>query len=318
MKRLFPGTQSAAKRQTEPTPEWYLELEEKGWTVVPDVLSPERSDYYRDRMFDMLESFEGSGFSRDAPNSWNKSRPPGPHGLIQNCGVGQTKLVWEARLEPQVLKVFSRLWHCELKDLLVSFDAVNFSPPTQGQNAKPWKHIDQGRRTIGQRVCVQGCLQVSQCNGATSFITGSHKYHSEFLSQEGVGEDNKNWVKLRAPQDYDFFAGKGLSIESPLVTKGSLILWDSRTVHDAKLPSEGYRMCIYVCYVPRAKASKAQLRRKQQVFSSRRMSTHWPFGDRMFPLESRFTTTEQRRIFTRREPIKDEEMTELGWKLAGF
>lgn len=293
------------------------QLKENGWAVIPNVLSKERCEYYRNGMFDMLESFEGSGFSRNDPITWKKASPPGVHGLMQHQAVGQIPLAWEARTEPAVLKVFSELWQCLPEELLVSFDAMNFSPPVS-PSAKPhkqWKHFDQGRRMPGELVCVQGALQVSQCNGGTSFLTGSHKKHAEFVMQPGVAEDRSNWVKLRE-EDYAFFSD--CENVAPRIEMGSLILWYSCTAHDAKLPTDSYRMAIYVCYLPRSKATKAQLERKKKVFQERRMTTHWPFGDKMFGKTFRFATTEQRAVFTDRTPIADEEMSPLAWKLAGF
>lgn len=315
-KRIETTPLKSAKKLRIPEADWMKHLDEKGWAVVPNVLSAERCNYYQEKMYDMLESFEGSGFSRSDPSSWKKSLPPGVHGLLQHQNVGQVPFAWEARCEPTVLKVFSELWNCLPEDLLVSFDAMNFSPPiSSNAHPKPWKHFDQGRRAPGQKICVQGCLQISQCNGGTSVISRSHLKHAEFVMQPGVGEDKRNWVKLRE-EDYAFF--DDCVVENPEIPMGSLMLWDSRTAHDAHLPTDAVRMCIYVCYLPREKATLKQLLKKQEVFSKRRMTTHWPFGDRMFPEYFRFLSAAQRRIFTIRDPIKDSDMSPLAWRLAGF
>lgn len=316
-KHVQPSIEQLAKKQRGPAPDWFVHLEKNGWAVIPNVISKERCEYYQERMFDMLESFEGSGFSREDPSTWKKASPPGVHGLMQYQGVGQTQLAWEARTEPSVLKVFSELWNCIPEELLVSFDAINFNAPIKdtGRPHKQWKHFDQGRRMPGERACVQGCLQVSQCNGGTSFLTGSHNKHAEFVMQPGVGEDRSNWVKLRE-EDYAYFSD--CENVAPKIEMGSLILWYSCTAHDAKLPTDAYRMAIYVCYLPRSRATKAQLEKKRKVFTERRMTTHWPFGDKMFGKTFRYTTTEQRSIFTDRTPIADGEMSPLAWRLAGF
>lgn len=316
-KRSQPSLDQIAKKQRGPAPSWLAHLEEKGWAVIPNILTKERCAYYQDRMFDLLESFETSGFSRDSPTTWKKSSPPSVHGLLQHQGIGQTALAWEARTEPAVLKVFAELWNCPPEELLVSFDAMNFSPPTRAtaEPPKQWKHFDQGRRMPGQRVCVQGCLQVSQCNGGTSFLSGSHNKHAEFVKQPGVGENNANWVKLR-DEDYAYFSD--CENVAPPIEMGSLILWYSCTAHDARLPTDSYRMAIYVCYLPRSRAEPGQLARKREVFRARRMTTHWPFGDRMFPKVIRFATAAHRATFTDRTPIRDDQMSELAWRLAGF
>jgi hypothetical protein len=316
-KRSQPSSGQLAKKPRGPVPDWLAHLEKKGWAVIPNVISRERCGYYQERMFDMLESFEGSNFSRKDPANWKKRSPPGMHGLIQHQGVGQTALAWEARTESAVLKVFAELWNCIPEDLLVSFDAMNFSPPTKpsADPPKQWKHFDQGWRMPGKRVCVQGCLQVSQCNGGTSFLSGSHNKHAKFVMEPGVGENNSNWVKLRE-EDYAYFSD--CENVAPRIEMGSLILWYSCTAHDAKLPTDSYRMAIYVCYLPRSRATTAQLEKKKKVFRERRMTTHWPFGDRMFPKEAFRTTEEQRRIFTNRAPIRDDQMSALAWRLAGF
>lgn len=50
---------------------------------------------------------------------------------------------------------------------------------------------------------------------------------------------------------------KGLKPEKILAPKGSLILWDSRTIHTAVLPSnkrnnpKNVRFVVYVCMMPK-------------------------------------------------------------------
>jgi hypothetical protein len=63
-------------------------------------------------------------------------------------GATHENFVWEARLEPGVVEVFTKLW--ETEELLVAFDGFNVSFPNR-QDAKwsPWPHCDQSPNRKG-------------------------------------------------------------------------------------------------------------------------------------------------------------------------
>lgn len=64
-------------------------------------------------------------------------------GMCQAYGVPHEKFTWDIRCEPGVVGAFEKVYDTE--DLLVSFDAVNFTFPNRKdlQPNKPWPHQDQ-------------------------------------------------------------------------------------------------------------------------------------------------------------------------------
>jgi hypothetical protein len=63
-------------------------------------------------------------------------------------GATHENFVWEARMEPGVIDVFSKLW--ETRKLIVAFDGFNVSLPNR-TDAKwsPWPHCDQSPNRKG-------------------------------------------------------------------------------------------------------------------------------------------------------------------------
>ena len=70
---------------------------------------------------------------------------------------------------------------------------------------------------------------------------------------------------------------------------GSLVLWDSRVVHQGLVPARGnQRIAVYVSYQPRGYATEADLARKRKCFDAYRMTTHAAAeGVQMFPKSAR-------------------------------
>lgn len=165
-------------------PEWLAELEEKGYCVVPGVLSRSKSSEYVSKFWDWLESFH-TGVDRSNPKTWTCSKlPHNSHGIIQHFAIGHAQFVWDIRSEDSVIDVFSKIWNTQR--LLVSFDGANFSRVTKSQT-KPWPHVDQGPKKKG-KVCIQGLVNLldsGENDGGLLVYEGSHKLHAKFF------EDNK-------------------------------------------------------------------------------------------------------------------------------
>ena len=61
---------------------------------------------------------------------------------------------------------------------------------------------------------------------------------------------------------------------------GSLLIWDSRTVHQGCRSNVGRRLAMPICWEPAARRSPSALLRKMLIASSGRPSTHWAsFGN---------------------------------------
>jgi hypothetical protein len=97
---------------------------------------------------------------------------------------------------------------------------------------------------------------------------------------------------------------------------GDVIIWDSRTMHHAKLPeSDTIRTVLYATYAPARLASPEDLALKADLFKRYEGSTHWPHCN-IWPQgkamrEGKICPGE------RDEPLEKPEITETVLKLAG-
>ena len=105
--------------------------------------------------------------------------------------------------------------------------------------------------------------------------------------------------------------------------KGSLVCWDSRTIHcgvEARKPlntgrsNPKFRSIVYTCYKPRLFANEKAILKKQKAFNEMRMTSHWPCKVKLFPKTPRTWGKNLPEINEIKAPV----LTELGQKLAGF
>ncbi|KAL5020805.1 hypothetical protein ScPMuIL_002113 [Solemya velum] len=195
-------------------------------------------------------------------------------------------------------KVFAELWQTE--KLLTSTDAVAIGQPPEQNGMLPfneegvhWLHIDQGARRKGLH-CYQGSLyleETTETDHCFRVLERSHKYHDEFFEAFG----NTRGVAMRSDfvrlQDdkVDWFIGQGCSRRKVTCPKGSLLLWDSRTVHDNVSPENGrphkdrWRFMVIVCMTPAIWATLADRELKRKAYRELQVTAHWSSqGVRLF------------------------------------
>ena len=242
--------------------------------------------------------------------------------LIQHWGVGHAQYVWDVRQNPRVRDVFEHIW--ETDDLLVSFDGVSYHLPPEAirtgwYRGNDWLHVDQSY-TDNSFKCVQGWVTANKVNPGDATLTvlvGSHLIHGEFQKAFGV-TDKDNWYKLTEEQK-QFYLDRGCSLERITCPAGSLVLWDSRTVHcgteamkTRKEPN--LRNVAYVCYQPRSKATTKAIEKRIKVFEELRMTSHWPANPKMFGKHPRTYGAELPDVTPLSRPV----LNEVGRKLVGY
>jgi hypothetical protein len=126
----------------------------------------------------------GLGFKKDDPSTIHEDHLPyiTEKGLCWGYGVAHEQFAWDIRCEPGVIEPFEKLY--DTKDLLVSFDAVNFGFPNREDIAEntPWPHQDQDPETSGWR-CIQGVVNLlpnGPDDGGLIVGKGGHSLSSEF------------------------------------------------------------------------------------------------------------------------------------------
>ena len=110
---------------------------------------------------------------------------------------------------------------------------------------------------------------------------------------------------------------KEVRINAP---KGSLVLWDSRTIHQNSPPLKGrenprWRYVVYSCMLPADKILQKDKIKKSEALKNLRMTTHWPYPVYLFPEKAR----NYGKVLPELNTInKLPELSPLAMKLAGL
>lgn len=189
----------------------------------------------------------------------------------------------------------------------------------------PWPHVDQSPHRKGL-VCVQGIINLSPAgpkDGGLLLYQGSSALFEKFFAEhppaakaEGA-PGQVDWYGFKE-EDVEWFKEKGgCKLIKVDAEPGDVIIWDSRTVHYAKLPeSDVIRTILYATYAPAKLATPEDLALKAELFRNFEASTHWPhcniWGNGKAVRNGEICPME------RDEPLEKCEVTELVKKLAGL
>lgn len=304
-------------------------LDKYGVAIIDKVLDEKFCDKGFNDIWNYFEHISKNWelpIDKDKENTWSQFSKlyPTRSMLYQHWNIGHSQVCWDTRQNPNIVNVFSKIWNVENNQLLTSFDGLSFSVPHEKTKKgyfrnNLWHHSDQSFTRHGKE-CVQGWVtfcDVNEGDATLSVFEGSHKYTKEFQDTFNV-KDKKDWYKLNKEEN-QFYKDKDCEEVRIKCPKGSLVLWDSRTIHCGvqalkNRNKPNYRAIVYVCYTPRALATKAKLKKKQKAFNELRMTTHWPHNPKLFPKFPRTYGGEIPNI----NKIQSPELTELGKKLAGF
>lgn len=300
-----------------------------GVAIIPGVLNDEECNRMINGIWDYFEHITSKWevpIQRHDVNTWNEIYKlyPSHSMLFQHFGIGHTQCIWDLRQNEKIVEIFAHIWECEKEDLLVSFDGLSFNIPPEYTNRgwnrnHTWFHTDQSYTRV-EFECVQSWVtgfDVKEGDATLAFMEGSQKYHSEFAHQFGVN-DKKDWYKLNEEQEA-FYRAKGCAYKKIACPRGSLVLWDSRTIHCGiqamkNRRDTNFRTVVYLCYTPRNMANEKKIKKKINAFENLRMTSHWPHRVTMFPKKPRTYGGHQPVVI----PIKPPLVNELGRKLIGY
>ena len=299
-------------------------LDTYGVAIIPNLLNTQECHDMLQGLWDyfthITQNWE-TPITKDNPSSWKLIHTLFPlHSmLIQHWGIGHCQAVWNVRQNPKIIEVFSHLWNTN--DLLVSFDGASFNMPPEttgrGWNRNnTWFHCDQSF-TNNEFTCVQSwvtALDVNPGDATLSFLEGSHQYHGELAKTFGI-TDKTDWYKLNREQE-EFYLDKGCSHQKISCPSGSLVLWDSRTIHCGteafrERTNPNQRAVIYLCYMPRSLAKPGALKKRRKAFNELRMTTHLAHKPKLFPVNPRTYGNPIPNI----NPVSTPELNEIGLKL---
>jgi len=304
-------------------------LDDYGVAIIPKILDDEICEDTMNKTWNFFEFITNAWeipIKKNDKKTWRGfyNLYPMHSMLYQHWHIGHNQFIWDIRQNPKILDIFSQIWKCENDELLVSFDTMSFGIPPEETNRgwnrnNTWYHSDQSF-TRNDLECIQSWVtleDVDNGDATLSFFEKSHKYHKEFKESFNI-TDKKDWYKLNV-DELQFFKNKNCSEKKIKCPKGSLVLWDSRTIHCGTEPfkdrkMEKFRNVIYLCYKPRVYANEKQLKKKRKAFEELRMTTHWPCKSTLFPKTPR---TYGNPIFEIKK-IDPPILNEIGKKLAGF
>lgn len=242
----------------------YLEdLEEKGYCVIENVLTPEEIEQALKYFREWTDSHEQIKAIHDKIS---------PHGIFKHFEVGQQRHAWYIRTNPKVQEPFKQIWKTD--DLVVSFDGSCYLPKGCKKKDNIWTHTDQAPSKKG-RICIQGFVTLTDnVNRSLVVYEGSHKLHEEYAKEYNL-TSSKDWLLIeheylkRIQDARRVVAGKA----------GSLILWDSRTFHQNQYGGncDEERIVQYVSFLPRKNLTKKMQEKRIKYFLEKRTTSHWAY-----------------------------------------
>ncbi|RUS71290.1 hypothetical protein EGW08_020947 [Elysia chlorotica] len=245
------------------------ELETKGVTMVPDVLSMEDCDKH--------QAFFRNWLKRFPDGQW----PETLSSLIQGYGAGHLEPAWDVRLKTR--SVFAQVWGTN--KLLSSMDFIAIGRPPEDGEEKFWAEGDNWLHTgqSADRVSLhayQGAVYLEGCDEddwTFEVFEGSHTHFDEFM------DTTDQWRCDKIAGDHlDWFKSRGCRRRRVPCPKGGMILWDSRLVHANARPKAGrantgrWRYVVFVCMTPAVWATPGDLAVKRRAYEQRRLTAHWP------------------------------------------
>lgn len=306
-------------------------IEKYGVAIIPNVFSDIECDSIYSKMWDFFEHITNKWnvpLNRQNQKTWKNFNNLCPlHSmLVQYYGIGQAQFAWEARQNQKAIDIFSYLW--KTNDLLVSFDGSSLHLPPEITNRgwyhKSWYHTDQSY-TRNKFECVQSFVTLRDINDGDATLAvmeSSNKYHEHFKNTFGINNKD-DWYKLSENQEKYYF-DKGCKYKRIKCPKGSMVFWDSRTIHCGVEPlknrnSSNIRAVVYLCYSPKKLITEKNLEKKQNAFNNLRTTNHYPCSIKLFPKKPRtYGNNTNENLINKINEIEPPVLTPLGKKLAGF
>jgi hypothetical protein len=297
----------------------YLQdLEELGYCVIPQVLSTTEAELLYQRVWHEYIEKAWPNCRMDDRSNWKDAFPMHNRYGIFAGPAGQIQVMWDLRQDSRIVDVFAHIWNTH--DLIVSMDGISFMCPPEIRDGyfEPWPHVDQeiiirqdnvahnNKPPIDfvsesllktQPFTIQGqCLLEDSFDGDGGFycIPKSHLRFAEFAPQlesiDAMEVPREERKKVRKKFFQDFFDNLTDESGSPYCKKhitaprGSLILWDSRTVHWNQHPSQDrpyrnnpkVRMVGFLCYVPKARLTEEGRMLRKKAFETGVSTGHNP------------------------------------------
>lgn len=268
-------------------------LAKHGVAVITGVLTEAECEETIKGMWDYLElatSQLTTPMDRNKQETWKQIEALWPKNrmLLQHFGIGHAQFLWMVRQNPKVCAVYAKIWDVTVYDLLVSYDGASCHlPQAYDKPSKAKKlslHCDQSFSDSSFK-CVQGWVtayDVRHGDATLCVLPESHLLHQHLARAcPLLAKDKKDW-KMMEQSHLNFYSNKNDACTPTMIAcpKGSLVLWDSRTIHcgvQSSLPAEqaAPRCVVYVSMMPKSTATPSQRARHRAAFDNGRTTSHW-------------------------------------------
>lgn len=280
---------------------YLTDLEEQGYCVIPHVLSTSEAEVLYQRVWHEFIEKAWPNCRMDDRSNWKEEFPIHDKYGIFKGPAGQIQVMWDLRQDPRIVDVFAQVWNTN--DLVVSMDGLSLMCPPEIRKGgfDPWPHVDQSipkEQNSGEYKNNPPLGFISE----SSLKTNPYNIQGQFLFEDSFDGDGGFYCIPKSHLRFDEFApqlkeeanieswtynnkflmnffssakdelGNTYSMKHIAAPRGSLILWDSRTVHWNQYPSENrpcsenprVRMVGYLLYLPKARLTdEARMLRKE-------------------------------------------------------
>lgn len=299
-------------------PSYMKDLEEHGYCVIPQVLSTSETEVLYQRVWHEYIEKAWPSCRMDDRSNWEEEFPMHNVWGLFAGPAGQTQVMWDLRQNPLIVEIFANIWNT--KDLIVSMDGLSLMCPTEIRYhyVEPWPHVDQtvSRREDGfthnsnspmdfvsesllstQPFTIQGQFLFEDSfdgDGGFCCIPGSHLKFGEFAPElEAIKELQLSKEEKKKAENeclHKFFGdetdelGSSYRFKHITAPRGSLILWDSRTIHWGQFPRKDrpysdnpkVRMVGFLCYVPKSRLTDEGRALRKEAFETGNATGHNP------------------------------------------
>ena len=253
------------------------ELQENGYTVIPNVYNDEEIQEYHNEFNKWMNSVENLPELHDTIDF---------NGIFKHHQVGHQRFAWLARTNPKIINIFKNIWNTD--ELVCSFDGCCYYPKDYIDTPRYWTHSDQSSKKIGL-YCYQSFLSLTD-NSQRTFIVykGSHLLHQDYFKTMQI-EGLTDWNII----DKNYLQTISENKQILNVKKGDLVIWDSRTFHQntcGSITCEEERLVQYLCYLPKNNVGNTveQQEIRKNCFDNKRTTNHWPYPMGIVPEQPNF------------------------------
>jgi len=298
-------------------------LDKYGVAIIPSILNNEECDLMVNDMWDYLEHITQKWhkpINRKDDTTWKQMYELNRESLIfQFWNIGQSQMCWNVRQNPKIVDIFAKIYSVKPTEIASSFDgaSIQFPPEITGfgwrENSQPWFHVDHSYldSTFKNFQSWVTAYDVNDDDATLVVLESSHLYHKECGKTIQV-KSKKDFTMLNNEQ-LSFYLSKckPVHISCP---KGSLVLWDSRTVHYACEPTmkrtkSNIRCVSYLCYTPKVLIDDDNYERRQTAFKYLQTTNHDPTKV-TFKYNTPYDDTDDVELFITK--INKPVLTELG------